>query len=65
MWVVSREAVPAVIVVAAAGPALGVAFERSMDGRSLTPRERRLALLLVGTGVAVGLLVLGTVLLLV
>jgi|GEM_PF-2483630 len=49
-----------VIVFAATGTALGAIIESSIDTRPLTPRERRVVWLLLGVGIVVGLIVLGS-----
>jgi hypothetical protein len=59
-WIISAEVVIGVVLLAATGTALGVAFEQSIDTRPLTERERRIALI----GVLVGLVVLTSVVLL-
>lgn len=62
-WAVSGEVTIGLILLVATGTALGVTFESSVDTRSLTAHERRWARILAGTGVIVGTLVLGYVVL--
>jgi uncharacterized membrane protein (UPF0136 family) len=57
-WLISQEVIIGVILLAATGTALGATFEQSLRTRSLTARERRIALVLLAAGVIVGLVVL-------
>lgn len=53
-WVVAGEVTVGLILFFATGTAFGVSFERSIDTRPLTERERRLALALTAAGLVVG-----------
>jgi hypothetical protein len=62
-WAVSGEVTIGLILLVATGTALGVTFESSVDTRLLTAHERRWVLILAGTGVIVGTLMFGYVVL--
>lgn len=62
--VVADDITIGLILCFATGTAFGVSFERSMDTRPLTERERRLALFLTVAGLVVGAGVLASVVLL-
>jgi hypothetical protein len=62
-WVLSEDVVLGVVVLAATGPALGVAIEQSIDTRPLNRARQRYLWLLAGTGVVVGVVALGYVVL--
>jgi hypothetical protein len=49
-WLVSNEVILGLIIFVATGTPLAVTFERSLDTRRLTPRERRIVFFLLVVG---------------
>ncbi|WP_255194846.1 hypothetical protein [Halorarius litoreus] len=62
-WLVSGEVTVGLVLFVATGTALGVAVEQTLDGRALTPRERRIVRLALVAGIVAGAATVGYILL--